>query len=136
MSYQRVIPRDLFNEAKLLKCLGQLALHIHEGRDGSGYRIPRSLVMEYSPEHDMEGNEVGFSIHQNPDCGSIYSNTVYLLYNGMDVELSSPLNSRETYPLCFSCEEVNCVGRVFDESGNFSDDFVNFLIYNYQENGE
>lgn len=30
--YQRVIPRDLFNEAKLLKCLGRLSLFIHDGK--------------------------------------------------------------------------------------------------------
>lgn len=31
-SYRRVLPRDLFNEAKLLKCLGQLSLMIHDGK--------------------------------------------------------------------------------------------------------
>ncbi len=29
--YTRVIPRDLFNEAKLLKCIGRLVLLIHDG---------------------------------------------------------------------------------------------------------
>lgn len=29
-NYQRVIPRDLFNEAKLGKCMGRLILRIHD----------------------------------------------------------------------------------------------------------
>ena len=29
-NYYRVIPRDLFNEAKLLKCMGHLCLKIHD----------------------------------------------------------------------------------------------------------
>ena len=31
--YERVIPRDLFNEAKLLKCVGLLVLKIHDGEN-------------------------------------------------------------------------------------------------------
>lgn len=47
--YGRVIPRDLFNEAKLLKCMGQLCLRIHNNdnlpakmsadHDGSPFKI-------------------------------------------------------------------------------------------------
>ena len=36
MSYTRETPRDLFNESKLLKCLGQLSLIIHNTVDSDG----------------------------------------------------------------------------------------------------
>lgn len=29
-NYERVVPRDLFNEANLLKCIGKLVLEIEE----------------------------------------------------------------------------------------------------------
>jgi hypothetical protein len=40
IEYNRVIPRDLFNESKLLKCFGQLALLMHDGV------IPGSIVFD------------------------------------------------------------------------------------------
>ena len=45
MTYRRVLPRDLFNEAKLLKCLGQLALIIHDGQDSAGQTVQGLLFM-------------------------------------------------------------------------------------------
>jgi hypothetical protein len=129
MNYHRIIPRDLFNEAKLLKCLGQLSLFIHEGMDNSHNKVPAALQMEYDSRHDNLGNEVGFVVKQNEHDGSIFVTNISLLYHGAEVYLSSPLNSRDNYPLQFNCPEGGgCDGRVFDDGGNFSDDFVNFLI--------
>lgn len=40
MSYIRVVPRDFFNEAKLLKCLGQFELCVnHTGSNGLKFDI-------------------------------------------------------------------------------------------------
>lgn len=38
MSYFRVIPRDLFNEASLLKCYGRLAILLDDMRSPLGRR--------------------------------------------------------------------------------------------------
>lgn len=104
MSYTRVIPRDLFNEAKLLKCLGQLALLVNERKVGLELIFER----EYA-EH--------FNIEQNPDDGSIYATNVRLFKtDGEGIRLFSPLNSREVYPLMFEHNDVT--DYVFHESGN------------------
>jgi hypothetical protein len=58
--YNRVIPRDLFNEAKLLKCLGQLCLLIDKGQ------CPGLSVVQ--PPCDNNA----FRILQDQSDGSIY----------------------------------------------------------------
>lgn len=109
MSYFRVIPRDLFNEAKLLKCLGQLALAIH-----NGVRWPLRL------EH--ESAESGFQIEQDTTDGGLFCSNLILYCGTQFIELHTPLNSKSAYPLQFDGVEP-----VFDRDGGFSDEFVRFL---------
>lgn len=112
MSYYRIIPRDLFNEAKLLKCLGQISLMLN---DYPG-RWPLTL------EH--ENPEEGFQIEQDDTSGSIYCRSLSLiLRDEQQISLQSPLNSRATYPLQFGdqCENV------FNEDGAFSEAFLKFI---------
>lgn len=111
MSYQRVIPRDLFNEAKLLKCLGQLALIIHDG-----VKVPRGLALNHFAEDE------GFRIEQNPDSGALYCSNMELTFAGQRIGLSAPYNSKDAYPLRFVVDD-DTEGRVFDESGALSDEF-------------
>ena len=61
MSYIRVIPRDLFNEANLLKCHGQLVIHL-EGR------LPNAGFPE-----DVSR----FEVEQDPNSGAIYIESSY-----------------------------------------------------------
>lgn len=117
MSYQRVIPRDLFNEAKLLKCLGQLSLIIHEGK---GIRWP--LSMEHVDSED------GFIVDQDPDTGGIFVVNMSLFVGENHVGLYSPLNSRRPYPLQFEHHDES--GDVFDDAGNLSPEFVSWLDSN------
>lgn len=56
-NYQRVIPRDLFNESKLLKCIGRLILKIH---DNDNLPAPMTFEHDGSP----------FKIVQQ-ECGSL-----------------------------------------------------------------
>lgn len=87
MSYRRVIPRDLFNEANLLKCYGQLWLKL-EGRLG--------------PELSFEFDDTGlnpFAIDQRPHDGSLTVRNVALFARGRQIHLSRPLNSRLPWPL-------------------------------------
>jgi hypothetical protein len=110
--YRRVIPRDLFNEAKLLKCLGQLALILLDYGD----RYP--LVLE----HDDEG----FLIDQNPDDGNLFCTSLRLYHtSGQEIALSSEYNSKEPYPLCFEYDDL--YGPVFTDDGKFDQEFLDAM---------
>lgn len=121
MSYARVIPRDLFNEANLLKCLGQLyiALDNEQGHDA---------VLELT---DDTG---GWEIDQSPDDGSIRAWNVRLTVKGVDIPLYRPLNSRQPHPLWVEVPTFPPVPgcqpedfRVFTEEGKLSDEFRLFV---------
>lgn len=106
MAYTRVIPRDLFNEGNLLKCMGQLYLKL----DAPG--TSRAVL-------DHEGGP--FVIEQSPYDGSISVVNVNLSIDGEPVRLYRPLNSRETYPLWFACDIDE--DEVFTTSGELSLEF-------------
>ncbi len=92
MMYQRVIPRDLFNESKLLKCLGQLALLIHEGR------APAVLTAEH------EGDE--FRIDQRPGCAGLYvASGLRFKVRSLVLELYTTYNCKEPFPLLLGTED-------------------------------
>lgn len=102
MSYHRVVPRDLFNEASLLKCLGRLALMIED-------QVVAGLGYEY--------DGTPFQIEQNPSNGAIYCTNLQFFCDGEPMELIRPLNSREPYPLYWMIDD-NAV-PVFDDRGGF-----------------
>lgn len=115
MSYSRVVPRDLFNEAKLLKCLGQLALHIHNADMGDNENY-------LSVRHD--GGE--FRIGQRASCGGLY------VYSGLTfrvrsivLELYTTYNSKDAFPLLCYTEDGEI--EVFTEQGLFTDEFMTHL---------
>lgn len=112
--YRRVIPRDLFNEAKLLKCLGRLALMIHNG-----------LEYPLTFEHYTEIHE-GFLIDQDQDSGHLFCRNMIFYLNDNALVLGTNYNSKSQYPLIFEDEELGDV-CVFDDDGNFSDEFTSYL---------
>lgn len=107
MSYTRVVPRDFFNEAKLLKCLGRLELIILDKL----IKIP--LVSEFDGEP--------FNIQQNINDGSINVTNYTVSLNNEEIFLFTPLNSKENYPLygIYRGEEY-CI---FSETGEFLPNF-------------
>lgn len=111
MPYDRVIPRDLFNEAKLLKALGQLSLLIHDRKAPQGLR----LELDFGGAH-------GFAVDQHLGDGSLYAHYLTLYYRGFVVSLSSPYNDRSPYPLTFEFDNES--GDVFNDDGTLSDDFL------------
>jgi hypothetical protein len=113
MGYIRVLPRDLFNEAKLLKCLGQLSLKAHDGE------LP-------GVEVTYDGDPEGFPIEQDRDSGDIYCPSVRVLVRGVELSVSSQLNSRKAYPLVFTNEDGDMC-HVFNNDGGISDEFRIFL---------
>lgn len=117
MTYTRVAPRDLFNESKLLKCLGQLALLIHEGK------APEGLT--------FEDNGMSYRIEQRDYDGGIECrNGITFYYYHHKLCLYHPLNVKEPYPLLLDTS-FNVDGGteydVFYDDGSISDDFLTGL---------
>lgn len=112
----RVVPRDLFNEGKLLTEMGFLTLYLHENKNGI------ANVLELKEDCMDEP----FEIQQNPDDGSIHIANLPIYIKGIDREIYfyRPVNSRAKNSLKFQSEEWG--GDVF-ENDNFSDDFINFI---------
>jgi hypothetical protein len=118
MTYQRVIPRDLFNEANLLKCYGQLALKLEE-KPGVVFKL----------SGDYYGNY--FDIQQNVD-GCLSIDNIELTIKGKRWYLFRPLNSREPWPLYAydnqGCDEDNTTElQVFTDDGELSAEFLELL---------
>lgn len=121
MTYSRVIPRDLFNEANLLKCLGRLWICLDSRRD-----LPCQLgaiKTDYDPgDHTGEA----FHIVMNEGDGSLSVANLPFHIRGDLFTLSRPLNSRDPWPLyCESPNGETCL-EVFDSDGNLSAEFLKF----------
>lgn len=125
MSYQRVIPRDLFNEANLLKCYGQLALLIHD------YKFPTNPRLELEPTLNVndwgdETQDSSFRIEQDDDGGLCIVN-LNLYVNDRLCSLRRPLNARQSFPLYLSLFEWDEPILVFNDDGTFSAEMKKFL---------
>lgn len=109
MSHSRVIPRDLFNEAKLLKCYGQLALAIHEGKiEGIAF----------------EENEDPFEIILDGGNNGLFIGNLTLVatVNGLPIFIETAYNSREPYPLCTEDGIA-----VFTDEGEIAQEFRDYV---------
>ena len=108
MSYIRVIPRDFFNESKLLKCMGRV-----------------TILSEVTPEIDIEVEERNepFDIQLNELWGKLEVVNYPVTVNGERIKMGTEYNSKDNYPLIlmYGNEEV----RVLDEAGDFTEDFIN-----------
>lgn len=115
MTYLRVIPRDLFNESKLLKSLGQLCLLIHERL---GIRWP--LRME------LDREEEGFVVFQCQNSGNLCCLNLEIVVGGRQVLLASTYNSKKPYPLVFLRDDES-EGDVLTDDGAISQEFAAWL---------
>lgn len=113
MNYSRVVPRDLFNESKLLKCIGQLVLDI-EDRKISGVT------------YTHYDSQIGFEIRQDESDGSISVANIIFEANGESVRVYTPMNSREKYPLIMETLDYEEF-TVFTEEGKISYDLLEYL---------
>lgn len=109
MSYRRVIPRDLFNESKLLKCLGKLYIESENEEEGK-------IVLDHYG--------APFAIEQDPSSGSIYVSkaSMAVIVNDRDVHLYTTLNSRYDWPLY--CDYKDETVAVFNEDGTLTQEFL------------
>lgn len=112
MSYHRVVPRDLFNESKLLKCLGRLCLLIHKGE------APECLKVN----EDIES----FEIDQRASDAGLFCVHVEFTAHEKTLDLFSLYNSKEDYPL--QCETYDFgVIDVFNQDGSLNKEFVEYI---------
>jgi len=112
MSYQRVIPRDLFNEANLLKCLGQLYLHFDK-------------LAPHKARVELDGRT--FQVEQDESDGSIYAANIQVSINQKPYWASRPLNSREPWPLYLRMLGSDDVIPAFHDSGDLSSELRDLL---------
>ena len=112
MAYNRVVPRDLFNEAGLLKCLGRVWILLDEMR---GHSAALS-----------EGDGAAFDIVQNEGSGAISVANLDFTVAGELYYLERPLNSRKSWELWVEAGDDGDFEsvEVFDDDGNFTADML------------
>lgn len=109
-TYVRVVPRDLFNEAKLLKCLGKISISIHNDK--------------IKAEQELEMPDYGFIIVQN-DSGDISCENYHVYKDGLELYFFTPLNSRLPWPLVLQIDDE--LIDVFEDDGSFTDTFLGMM---------
>ena len=115
MSYIRVLPRDLFNEANFLKCIGRLWICL-EKINSDKIRFNQESVES-------------FDIVQNQDDGSLTIENITINMNGEDYIFNRPLNSREPWPLYLVRKDdpygdMIPVFNEYDVAGSLSQEFL------------
>lgn len=110
--YSRVVPRDLFNEAKLLKCFGQLVLLIHDGL------APKCL--------EVDEGEGDWEVYQRQDDGGLFLEGLKIQVKSTQLELYTMYNSKESYPLLCMTDEDEI--EVFYKDGTLTDDFIEYVV--------
>ena len=109
INYERVIPRDLFNEAKLLEQIGRVCLAIHE-----------NVLTRLSFDNDGSSFDIQLS-----DEGSLYaSNLNFLDAEDLSINFTTNYNSRVKNPLLAHDPETEEDYFVFDDQGNFTSQFL------------
>lgn len=119
-TYQRVLPRDLFNEAKLLSDMGHLYLLYHDGlRD-----LRNCIEIFHQNDHGY------FHVDQDQGDGSIEISNITVRQkdtNRSIIRFATGVNSREKHPLQFTSFQYEKDSYVFDDALNFDPDFIELL---------
>lgn len=105
-NYARVIPRDLFNESKLLKCIGRLILLIHDNHAING--------MTFS--HDGSPFDIALS-----NDGFLYIRNIEFMVGETPIYLQTQYNAKSNFPLYLQVDNYDI--PVFDEQGEYTDEF-------------
>jgi hypothetical protein len=113
LNYGRVVPRDLFNESKLLKCIGQLCLLIHNN----------DTPVEMSFEHNRESFKIELLME-----GSLTITNVIISIKNKPYMFKTTYNSKSNYPL-FVVDGYDEY-PVFDNNGEFDEEFIEFCNKN------
>jgi hypothetical protein len=118
--YELVLPRDLFNQSKLLQQLGKLCLAIHD-------RKVQGISFWYN---DGDNFDICLS-----DAGYLYCDNLLftLTSNDKPIELYTSYNSRIPNPLLFADPSNGEEMFVFmddEEDGLFTNEFVDMINNN------
>ena len=108
--FNRVIPRDLFNESKLLKSMGRLCLLIHD----------QNTPVDMKYEHD--GNPFKIAL---TDAGNLHVSNIVIYIKDQQYDFHTTYNSKDIYPL-YVMDEEYVEYEVFDDKGEFTTEFVEF----------
>jgi hypothetical protein len=114
--YVRVLPRDLFNEASLLKLYGRLWIALDEMRDHVAAFV----------EEDVDE----FDVSQDEASGAITIANITFTVAGVPHRLERPLNSRAAWPLWVEASEADPdfdPVRVFDDEGALSAEMLELI---------
>lgn len=114
MTYLRVIPRDLFNEAKLLKCLGALVIACD---------TTPGLVVDWAEGRDGER----FLIEQDNNDGDLRCRNIEVSLHGRLLDIRLPYNSRDSWPLYAYVPSRDAEASVFDGEGKLTPEFLRLV---------
>jgi len=122
VNYPRVIPRDLFNEAKLLKCIGKVVLYIHDNDIPEGF----GMSLDASGKRSIESRDHGFSSKPFKiglmNDGSLTITNLEIFINGVSCVFKTTYNSKSNWPLFLEYELTDY--PVFTEEGKFDEEFI------------
>lgn len=113
-SYTRVIPRDFFNEAKLLNCMGFLQLKILDQQTPPGINI------------EINGNGEPFKIELNEAFYGLYVINYQILVNDEPYIFLTRYNNKNKFPFFVVTEDDEEI-EVFDEQRNFTEEFIDYF---------
>jgi len=113
MSYTRVIPRDFFNESKLLKCFGQLSLKVLDDM------LPENIKIH------IEENGEAFQIEMDEVSEGLVITNIKTTVNDEQVLFYTIYNSKDSYP--FYCLHGSELIQVFNEHGEFAEEFISYF---------
>ena len=106
----RILPRDAFNDANLLKCVGKLSLLVADTQAGI-------LTLTYDGEP--------FIIEQCEGDGSTFVGNIQFYVGDVPLHVSRPMNAREAWPLYAELYDIEY--SVFDNDGNLTPEFKELL---------
>ncbi len=107
--YVRVLPRDLFNEAKLLKCIGRLCLLILDNNNPGNIT---HTEMQQGEQFQVELLEEGALLIAN----------IAFRVNGVTMIFKTKYNSKQNYPLYVEHQLTDYL--VFNEAGEWDQEFL------------
>ena len=109
-NYTRVIPRDFFNEAKLLKCMGILALAVLDGQ------IPQNIDITIDENGDP------FNILLDDTWSLLYVSNYDVEINGEIYMVGTRYNSKGNFPFYVLADDEEI--EILDNNGKFSREFI------------
>ena len=120
-NYQRVIPRDLFNESKLLKCMGRLVLLIHDNNIPEGFELSLTKSKRGVESRNHGDSSKPFKIGLLQD-GSLTITNLQIFVNGVPCIFKTTYNSKSNFPLYLEYELTDY--PVFNDKGEFDEEFI------------